>query len=153
MISISPLLPSLCTRRRTQGSTLPAAPSVHKHFYRLRKPCILLVHIQSMLTLCHENGAFCWKFYRHLYRNTSEWIHSVGCVCGMYFFQSVCSSIEAQGDRELYNFHWDDCGPIPAECDRYLKFESCFYECDPYIKQWQDPVRPWAVLRVPICAR
>lgn len=28
-------------------------------------------------------------------------------------------------------YHWDRCGPISPECERFFVQEACFYECDP----------------------
>jgi len=28
-------------------------------------------------------------------------------------------------------WHWDRCGPLSPECDRFFVQEQCFYECDP----------------------
>lgn len=28
-------------------------------------------------------------------------------------------------------YHWDRCGPLSPECERFFVQESCFYECDP----------------------
>eukprot|EP00930_Biecheleria_cincta_P083418 TRINITY_DN7299_c0_g1_i1.p1 TRINITY_DN7299_c0_g1~~TRINITY_DN7299_c0_g1_i1.p1 ORF type:complete len:332 (-),score=57.04 TRINITY_DN7299_c0_g1_i1:178-1173(-) len=28
-------------------------------------------------------------------------------------------------------YHWDRCGPISQECERFFVQEACFYECDP----------------------
>ena len=76
--------------------------------------------------------------------------------CGQYSGLSCCTaatahSIDQQGDRDLYNFHWDDCGDVPHDCQKYLKAESCFFECDPYLGPWKGQ---WegSLSGVPICA-
>jgi len=28
-------------------------------------------------------------------------------------------------------YHWDRCGPLSPECERFFVQEACFYECDP----------------------
>merc|ERR1719456_1691905 len=28
-------------------------------------------------------------------------------------------------------YHWDRCGPLTPECERFFVQEACFYECDP----------------------
>ncbi|CAK0906316.1 unnamed protein product [Prorocentrum cordatum] len=35
--------------------------------------------------------------------------------------------------KEAYGqeFHWDRCGPLSPECERFFVQEACFYECDP----------------------
>jgi len=35
--------------------------------------------------------------------------------------------------REGYGaeYHWDRCGPLTPECERFFVQEACFYECDP----------------------
>lgn len=39
----------------------------------------------------------------------------------------------AQKLKEGYGagFHWDRCGPLTPECERFFVQEACFYECDP----------------------
>jgi len=46
----------------------------------------------------------------------------------------------AQGTVETYTklkegygaeYHWDRCGPISQECERFFVQEACLYECDP----------------------
>ena len=77
-------------------------------------------------------------------------------ACSRYSSLSCCSpnvshSIDQQGDQELYNFHWDDCGEVPPECERFLKADSCFFHCDPYIGQWKGS-EELSVVDLPICA-
>eukprot|EP00933_Yihiella_yeosuensis_P007751 TRINITY_DN112914_c0_g1_i1.p1 TRINITY_DN112914_c0_g1~~TRINITY_DN112914_c0_g1_i1.p1 ORF type:complete len:318 (-),score=64.14 TRINITY_DN112914_c0_g1_i1:78-1031(-) len=35
--------------------------------------------------------------------------------------------------KEAYGkeYHWDRCGPLTSECERFFVQEACFYECDP----------------------
>lgn len=35
--------------------------------------------------------------------------------------------------KESYGpeYHWDRCGPLSPECERFFVQEACFYECDP----------------------
>jgi len=44
-------------------------------------------------------------------------------------YQTVSS---AQKMKEAYGaeYHWDRCGPLSPECERFFVQESCFYECD-----------------------
>jgi hypothetical protein len=39
----------------------------------------------------------------------------------------------AQKLKEGYGaeFHWDRCGPLSPECERFFVQEACFYECEP----------------------
>lgn len=39
----------------------------------------------------------------------------------------------AQKLKEGYGseYHWDRCGPLSPECERFFVQEACFYECDP----------------------
>lgn len=37
---------------------------------------------------------------------------------------------EMQGGPE---YHWDRCGSLSAECERYFIEEACFYECEPAV--------------------
>jgi len=40
-------------------------------------------------------------------------------------------------------YHWDRCGPLTPECERFFVQESCFYECDPnagLFRKWNTTV-------------
>lgn len=39
----------------------------------------------------------------------------------------------AQKLKESYGaeWHWDRCGPLSPECERFMVQEACFYECEP----------------------
>eukprot|EP00404_Azadinium_spinosum_P029072 CAMPEP_0180672236 /NCGR_PEP_ID=MMETSP1037_2-20121125/65017_1 /TAXON_ID=632150 /ORGANISM="Azadinium spinosum, Strain 3D9" /LENGTH=309 /DNA_ID=CAMNT_0022701351 /DNA_START=115 /DNA_END=1040 /DNA_ORIENTATION=+ len=40
-------------------------------------------------------------------------------------------------------YHWDRCGPLSQECERFFVQEACFYECDPnagFYRKWQPGV-------------
>jgi len=44
------------------------------------------------------------------------------------------STVETyQNLKEGYGpeYHWDRCGPLSQECERFFVQEACFYECDP----------------------
>ena len=28
-------------------------------------------------------------------------------------------------------YHWDRCGPLSPQCERFFVQEACFYECEP----------------------
>lgn len=50
--------------------------------------------------------------------------------------------MSAQSLNEAYGaeYHWDRCGPLSQECERFFVQEACFYECDPnagYYRKWQ----------------
>lgn len=78
-----------------------------------------------------------------------------GTACHSFADLSCCTaktadSVHREGDSELYKFHWDHCGAIPEACHRYLKAESCFFECDPYLGPWKGEGNG-SLLAVPIC--
>ena len=79
-------------------------------------------------------------------------------ACSRYSSLSCCTantshSIDKQGERELYNRHWDDCSVISTECERYLKVESCFFSCDPYFGQWKtSQTEELPLSGLPVCA-
>ena len=63
-------------------------------------------------------------------------------ACSRYSSLSCCAantshSIDQQGEQELYNRHWDECGVLTPECERFMKAETCFFSCDPYVGQWK----------------
>mmetsp|Transcript_48654 Transcript_48654/g.100605 ORF Transcript_48654/g.100605 Transcript_48654/m.100605 type:complete len:317 (+) Transcript_48654:136-1086(+) len=40
-------------------------------------------------------------------------------------------------------YHWDRCGPLSQECERFFVQEACFYECDPnagFYRKWKHSV-------------
>jgi len=41
--------------------------------------------------------------------------------------------------KDLYGaeYHWDRCGTLSAECERYFIEEACFYECEPAVHLFQ----------------
>mmetsp|Transcript_28771 Transcript_28771/g.62761 ORF Transcript_28771/g.62761 Transcript_28771/m.62761 type:complete len:326 (-) Transcript_28771:276-1253(-) len=41
--------------------------------------------------------------------------------------ESVTHLKEGYGE----DYHWDRCGPLSQECERFFVQEACFYECDP----------------------
>jgi folate receptor len=53
--------------------------------------------------------------------------------------------MSAQTIKEAYGaeYHWDRCGPLSPECERFFVQEACFYECDPnagYYRRWDASV-------------
>jgi folate receptor len=45
--------------------------------------------------------------------------------------------------RHGAEFHWDRCGPLSQECERFFVQEACFYECDPnagFFRKWKSTV-------------
>jgi len=51
----------------------------------------------------------------------------------------------AQKMKESYGakYHWDRCGPLSPECERFFVQEACFYECDPnagLFRKWNSTV-------------
>jgi folate receptor len=40
-------------------------------------------------------------------------------------------------------YHWDRCGPLSPECERFFVQEACFYECDPnagLYRKWHEAI-------------
>lgn len=63
--------------------------------------------------------------------------------------ENACCAYEtvmsAQTLNEAYGaeFHWDRCGPLSQECERFFVQEACFYECDPnagFYRKWKPSV-------------
>ena len=53
--------------------------------------------------------------------------------------------LSAQTLKEGYGpeYHWDRCGPLSQECERFFVQEACFYECDPnagLFRKWNSTV-------------
>ncbi|CAJ1381079.1 unnamed protein product [Effrenium voratum] len=58
--------------------------------------------------------------------------------CHPWRFKSCCSkakvnSMDALKQSFGAQFHWDRCGPVSQECERFFVQEACFYECDPNV--------------------
>ncbi|CAK9071904.1 unnamed protein product [Durusdinium trenchii] len=58
--------------------------------------------------------------------------------CHPWRFNSCCrremvSSLDALKASFGNLFHWDRCGPLSQECERFFVQEACFYECDPNV--------------------
>jgi folate receptor len=60
-------------------------------------------------------------------------------------------------------YHWDRCGPLSPECERFFVQEACFYECDPNAGLWRkfhpsiynasnDTQNDWQMSKMPIKA-
>eukprot|EP00118_Oscarella_pearsei_P027755 m.311330 g.311330 ORF g.311330 m.311330 type:complete len:229 (+) comp65426_c0_seq1:27-713(+) len=117
--------------------------------------CIAFVFLLSFF-LVHAAEKTCIGGYHHKAVPSPETNASFAGACGPYKANSCCTTstavlIEARGDKDLYNFHWDDCGVIPAACETYLKAESCFYECSPNLGSYLSG--KGSISRVPICSR
>mmetsp|Transcript_4394 Transcript_4394/g.7567 ORF Transcript_4394/g.7567 Transcript_4394/m.7567 type:complete len:295 (+) Transcript_4394:152-1036(+) len=65
--------------------------------------------------------------------------------------------------KEAYGtgYHWDRCGPLSQECERFFVQEACFYECEPnagYYKKYPTGIdesgeeNHWQMDRMPIKA-
>mmetsp|Transcript_24195 Transcript_24195/g.38007 ORF Transcript_24195/g.38007 Transcript_24195/m.38007 type:complete len:294 (+) Transcript_24195:120-1001(+) len=56
--------------------------------------------------------------------------------CHPWKSKSCCTTDTVQSADKLKEgygeeYHWDRCGPLSAECERFFVQEACFYECDP----------------------
>jgi folate receptor len=60
-------------------------------------------------------------------------------------------------------YHWDRCGPLTPECERFFVQEACFYECDPnagLYRKWHPSIynssnsahNEWQMSNMPIKA-
>eukprot|EP00971_Amphidinium_carterae_P344815 6485429-Amphidinium_carterae.1 len=58
-------------------------------------------------------------------------------------------------------YHWDRCGPLSQECERFFVQEACFYECEPnagYYKKYVNGTdesgeeNHWQMYQMPIKA-
>jgi len=64
------------------------------------------------------------------------------------FEGSACCYTENVTDPETINrnygpgYHWDRCGKLSEQCERFFVQEACMYECDPnvgYFRKFKDP--------------
>ena len=81
---------------------------------------------------------------------------TIGTACDEYSALSCCNAstahgIEGETSHELFRDQLSDCGELPVDCQRYLKAESCFYHCDPYLGPWKGEGKD-NLRGVPICA-
>lgn len=44
--------------------------------------------------------------------------------------QATVGSLDVLKSSFGESFHWDRCGPLSQECERFFVQEACFYECD-----------------------
>jgi len=56
--------------------------------------------------------------------------------CAPYKDNACCAAAtvtNATKIKESYGskYHWDRCGPLSPQCERYFVEEACFYECEP----------------------
>ncbi|XP_065828985.1 folate receptor gamma-like [Oscarella lobularis] len=93
--------------------------------------------------------------YYHKPEPSNETSANFTGACATWKSHSCCTTqtaqlIDARGDRDLYDFHWDDCDTISPACEYYLKAESCFYECSPDLGPYS--AGGGKIRHVPICA-
>ncbi|CAH1775940.1 unnamed protein product [Owenia fusiformis] len=79
--------------------------------------------------------------------------------CFSWKNKSCCTAeftqeLRANKSVNIYNFHWDHCGPISQPCEQFIKDEECFYQCEPELIKYQhpDPDKKRMAHKVPICA-
>jgi folate receptor len=56
--------------------------------------------------------------------------------CHPWKDEACCSHGTVETETKLKEgygtgYHWDRCGPLSQECERFFVQEACFYECDP----------------------
>jgi folate receptor len=87
----------------------------------------------ALFTDAHADLDVCYLEYNHKATPGSESLNectawsSHGC-CAPATVKDAQTLKEAQGGPE---YHWDRCGTLSAECERYFIEEACFYECEP----------------------
>lgn len=65
------------------------------------------------------------------------WKENACCAHGVV--ESTQKIKEAYGSE----YHWDRCGPLSPECERFFVQEACFYECDPnagLYRKWNSTI-------------
>ncbi|NXK69040.1 FOLR1 protein, partial [Sylvietta virens] len=83
-----------------------------------------------------------------LYQQCSPWKDNACCTAN--------TSSEAHKDQSsLYNFNWNHCGVMPAQCKRHFIQDMCFHECSPNLGPWivqaESSWRRQRMLHVPLC--
>mmetsp|Transcript_38300 Transcript_38300/g.88419 ORF Transcript_38300/g.88419 Transcript_38300/m.88419 type:complete len:297 (+) Transcript_38300:139-1029(+) len=86
--------------------------------------------------------------------------------CHPWKQSSCCASTVVESYihlKEAYGaeYHWDRCGPLSQECERFFVQEACFYECEPnagYYKKYVNGTdesgeeNHWQMYQMPIKA-
>lgn len=77
--------------------------------------------------------------------------------------QESCCNVKLSHDIHhnrswtLYAYKYDRCGDLSPECEAFIKDEECFYQCEPYLTEYEDPIAHarWegTIRDVPICSR
>eukprot|EP00729_Bicosta_minor_P003432 gene3432-3063_t len=88
--------------------------------------------LDSLLHLTSEHTDMCHLDYYH--RETPGPAELTECA--PYKDNACCEPPtvrSAQTIKEAYGqkYHWDRCGPLSPQCERYFVEEACFYECEP----------------------
>ena len=65
---------------------------------------------------------------------------------------NVSNEVHHHRAKTLYAFHWDLCGELSPACERFLKWEECFYQCEPTLIYYENPAKLGYIRDVPICA-
>ena len=61
--------------------------------------------------------------------------------------------IHRSGQVEVDGTKWDLCGKLSKQCEKYFKYETCFYECSPDLEKYISPWRNMERYKgVPTCA-
>ncbi|XP_031564630.1 folate receptor gamma-like [Actinia tenebrosa] len=74
--------------------------------------------------------------------------------CFSWKNKSCCTAeftIELKKNRveNIWNFTWNHCGNLSKECERYIKDEECFFQCEPNLIKWH--IGKAKIREVPIC--
>lgn len=90
--------------------------------------------ISQALGLLEDDHEVCHLNYYHKdtpgpepdgFGECHPWKHNA--CCAHETVMSATTLNEAYGK----NYHWDRCGPMSPQCERFMVQEACFYECDP----------------------
>lgn len=120
--------------------------------------CIILLTAASLLSAAKEDYMDqCLDGKHHKIDPGPE--DSLHGQCTPWKQKSCCTTNTSEAAHQdqsyLYNFNWDHCGIMSAQCKQHFIQDTCFYECSPNLGPWIETAdeswRRQRILDVPLC--
>ncbi|KAL9985161.1 hypothetical protein ACROYT_G007531 [Oculina patagonica] len=115
--------------------------------------CLLFAAVIGEFCLADSEVDQCIKGPAHKDKPSPEGPGYVECLP---WKKSACCTAKFTAELKrsnvevLYNFSWNHCQNLSKACERYIKNEECFWQCEPNLIKWH--VKDGALQGVPICA-
>ncbi|KAJ7321493.1 Folate receptor [Desmophyllum pertusum] len=116
--------------------------------------CLLLVAVIGELCLGDKAVDKCIKGPLHKDKPSPEGPGYVECT--PWKDNACCTAnftaeLKRNNVEVLYNFSWNHCANLSQACERFIKNEECFWQCEPNLINWHTT--GGALEGVPICAK